>query len=428
VLLIGCVEPYETNSFKYEKVVVVDGLLTNGDGPHTINLSYTKPMNSDAPNPIQGAEVWIVDDKGNRETFTESKSGVYVSSANYRGIAGRSYQLHFITPDGQQFRSSTETLMASPEIDSIYTRFATLPDETQTENVTGIQIFLDTHDDTKNVSTFRYEWNDTFQVIPEYPSKFEHKFVITEHDASYWEHEDENGNVSIETSPAFVDTVLEISPRTKKVWPCYKSRHSSKLIIGNIANALGKLSEQPILFISSLEPTLKNRYSIEVTQYAITPKTFNYYRKIKESAESVGSLFDKQTGTIAGNITNIDHPNEAVLGNFEVSGTTKKRIFLKSEQLDPQFATSANYAKCYTTDIYSTNALPTSQYPLPKYPMKVYLQPYLGYEDVSYFHIIDKIPSLFGSFYIIIGPYSCTTCHWYATTEPPDFWPDKELF
>ena len=147
VLVYSCIESFEPESYSYEKVVVVNGLLTDEDTTHTINLSYTYPVGTQNAETISNALVWVEDNEGQIYNFKELSPGRYVNEIAFMGEHDKSYQLNFSTMDGKEFQSNPVTLIESPPIDSIYDKFAQLPLDNSADYVAGIQFFIDSHDE-----------------------------------------------------------------------------------------------------------------------------------------------------------------------------------------------------------------------------------------------------------------------------------------
>ncbi|MDH5397651.1 MAG: DUF4249 domain-containing protein [Cyclobacteriaceae bacterium] len=377
-LLTSCVKPFDYESVSYEKLIVVDGSVTDVEKPHRVKLQYTYPINQNSIMPIQNATVWVQDGKGNRYPFMESEKGEYLS-APFAGISGESYQLHFTTTDGKVYESSAVTLKKSPPIDSIYNRYAELPSDELHRNEGGLQFFIDTHDDKGEARHFRYEWEDTYLIRVPYPSNF-HYYP----ENNTWE------------------------MREEQVGTCYTSSQSTRIILGNMqGKSQNRLAEVPIHFVSQENPTLRNRYTILIRQYSLDENTYNYYKKIKESIESGGSLFDKQQGSIPGNIERTDNPREPVLGYFEVAGITEMRTFFD-----------------YTRDL-------KDKLKKPVFPYYCRDQLILTTNDsVAYYYnqnrtlvVVNDLGMPFEPS-MELAPRECADCSYYASTKKPDFWVD----
>ncbi|KYG84809.1 hypothetical protein AWW67_01820 [Roseivirga seohaensis] len=313
----SCIEEIETASFTYDRLLVVDANISDQAKAHEVRLSYTTPVDGDvddAFNAVIGAEVWIEDDLGNRVDFYEQSAGAYFTADTYAGEAGRSYSLFITTNDGKRYQSSFEKLVAAPEVSEIYNRFAIESTDQEGGATPGVQFFIDVKEADQSTQFYRYEWTDAHQVMVPFVKKWE-------------------------ATPYYVGLAMfyRITPFNEDVQECYRENQFNELILATSAtNINGELSEIPISFSPATDFDVTTMYSIEITQRAISPQAYSYYRKIKLFNESNGSLFDKQQGIIVGNIRSIDSPDEQVLGYFEVAGASSKRVFLAPFELDPE--------------------------------------------------------------------------------------------
>lgn len=319
----ACIEELEKTSFTFEKLLVVDANISDQIKAHEVRLSYTSPVDGDVDdisNSASGATVWIEDNLGNRTDFVEQNAGSYLSPNTFAGEAGRSYALFITTSDGKRYQSSFEKLVSAPEINEIYNRFATESTDQTGGTVPGVQFFIDVENAGQGTQFYRYEWTDAHQILAPYPKKWEATPVYVGLSMSY-----------------------KITPFVGDVSECYREDRFNELILATSTNnSNGELREVPIKFSVASDFDVTTMYSIEVTQRAISAQAYSYYRKIELFNESNGSLFDKQQGVIVGNISSIDAPNEQVLGYFEVSGASSKRVFIEPYELDEEVMVYVN--------------------------------------------------------------------------------------
>tara|TARA_R110001599_G_scaffold45036_3_gene133567 strand:- start:16926 stop:18173 length:1248 start_codon:yes stop_codon:yes gene_type:complete len=314
VLSTSCIEEIDIASFTYEKLLVVDANISDQAEAHEVRLFYTSQIDrdvNDASNAAVGATVWVEDDLGNRTNFTEQSTGSYLSPDTFFGEEGRSYTLFITTSEGRKYQSSVEKLVAAPEISEIYNRFAIKPIGQKATSTPGIQFFIDVEDDSGSTQFYRYEWTDAHQVIVPYLKKYEATAIY-----------------------GISDPIWVIAPFDEDVIECYRESRFDEVVLASSTGSNGELREIPIRFSEASEFDVTTMYSIEITQRAISAQAYSYYRKIELFNESNGSLFDKQQGTIVGNISSMDSPDEKILGYFEVSGASSKRVFLEPSELD----------------------------------------------------------------------------------------------
>jgi hypothetical protein len=194
-------------------------------------------------------------------------------------------------------------------IDSIYGRYMELP---STENETfekGLQIFVDSHSDGNDPFSIRYEYVESYETPVPFPSKYD--WSGTRKTFKVWE-------------------------RPLPLGTCYRNFNTTTTVLGTTHGlSENRIAEFPIRFIEEHEPHFAYNYIINVKQYSISSEAYAFYNTLKESNESSGSLFDKQKGTVFGNISAVESTDQPILGYFEVAGVDeKKRTFSHREFLE----------------------------------------------------------------------------------------------
>lgn len=383
VLSLSCVEPYSISSIDFDKAIVVEGRLTDEQKVHYVKLSYTRPIGEEENAPLSSATVWIEKDDGSKIDFAETQAGYYESMEKIAGVAGNSYRLFFTTSEGKQYQSNLQRLIASPPIDSIYEAYAEQAHAKTGEIKKGIQFFVDTHDETNDARYYKYEWEETYEVYAPFPSYYE-----------------------------FFPNPDTAVARTEEVSPCYASAKSTSITLGTTAALTeNRLSEMPVRYITSETDHLLNTYSILVRQYVISPEAYGFYREILENNHDNGSLFDKQLGVVAGNITSMEDPDETVLGFFEVAGVSERRAFFKFEDLDKRFPWPKPQYPCSGPDqLIRISTLDSLEY---------YVKG-KGYGIVSAEYCNSSYCD--NKFSAMLAPRYCTDCRFRGPAVKPDFW------
>ncbi|MDW3194124.1 MAG: DUF4249 domain-containing protein [Cytophagales bacterium] len=381
VFLLACVQPFEFKSQEYERLLVVDGLLTNELMQHEITLAYTRPVDQNVLIPATEARILVENDRGEQFTFSEVEFGLYRSVVAFAGEAGVTYTLRITTSENDEYISRPSTLLEAPPVDAITARYAELPSEVLERNEPGIQFFMDADPGADGSAFFRFDWSETAQIRVPYPSNWE-VFGSCPDDCSW-------------------------QLRTERVSICYETNESAGLTLGTTAfNADGKLSEIPLRFVSLETDLLRNKYSLEASVHAIDAEAFEYYSQLKEVNESGGSLFDNQQGAVIGNMVSVSDPDEPVLGYFEVSGVSRRREFFTSEDYGEEFSVPPFRFACRGGDVIIETTPDSIRYYLGLFP---------SYQIAN----VSNIPPE-----ATLGPRSCTDCSWYAPTKKPDFWED----
>src|SRR5690606_29594844 len=109
---------------------------------------------------------------------------------------------------------------------------------------------------------------------------------------------------------------------------CYSTEYST----GINQTATTELNENrvfrfPVKYLSKLDPKIQTRYSILVKQYVQSVEAYTFYKIVKELGSVESLLSQSQPGYVAGNVVSDADPDEKVLGFFEASSMTEKRIY-----------------------------------------------------------------------------------------------------
>jgi hypothetical protein len=292
LMIIGsCITQFIPETDEDQNLLVVEGLITNQDEGNTIRLSLSMPLGKKAVvKPLKGCVVTVTDDQGGTMYFPESSTpGTYKSTSV--GVIGRKYTLHIKTnssiTNSYSYESLPLEMNAVPPIDSIYYEKIKIADKTRwSPLLQGCQIYLDTYDPTGNCKYYRWDYNET------------------------WEFR------------------LPFSKPVNNT--CWISNNASVINIKNTSViSEDRISRYPLNFISNETDRLKVRYSILVNQYSLNEDEYDYWEKLQNVTQDVGSLYDIIPSSVPGNIYCVEDPGEKVLGYFSVSAKTSKRFFIK---------------------------------------------------------------------------------------------------
>ena len=284
-----------------EPLLVVDGLMTNAEEPYRVILSYTSSsLKTYQGDTLSGAEVYITDEAGNRADLSEVENGEYETNPNqFRGVVGKTYQLHIIAPDGKTYESVPETMPAVPPIDSLYFVLENHPTETSTGTIIdfwGLQFYLNTGSGEDKAAYYRWQLRDTYEFM----------------------------------APLVRPTQL-VTP------VCYLSSAPARYL--NIASTQAlredRIERLALNFVSKSGIKLQRRYSLLVTQYALTEGAYTFWENVQELQTDASSVFAPPPSPIPGNVSSVSDSREQVLGYFQVSSVTEKRIFVRRAEIPP---------------------------------------------------------------------------------------------
>jgi hypothetical protein len=378
LILSSCIEKFVPEIPESDGELVVEGYITDRPEDYIITLSRSRAINLEKSLPETGATVKILGSEGIEHRLTESANGAYVSKAgDFVGQAGSEYILDIVTADGLHYQSSTERMIKTPAIDSVYFESEVRFTDVEDLLIDGIKILIDTHDPTNSTRYYRWEWKEDWEYKATYPNSYG------------WVPGDRI------TDPGH--PVFNPSPNVF----CYNTNSSKQVLIAS-TNTLEKdvISRFEIKYINTLGRELVSLYSILVKQYAISENAYKYWRELKGLSESQGTLFDKQPYPLPGNVGNLDDPEEVVLGYFEAISVAEQRILITREMLkDLDFPTNT----CYYEKIDSVN-----------------------YWNVQ--NLLDQGYLIYGAGgfmaeFVHMVPRDCADCTYHGSLEKPDYLP-----
>ncbi|PKD17136.1 hypothetical protein APR41_06800 [Salegentibacter salinarum] len=369
-ILASCVEEIPIENESFEKALVIEGSVTNEMKQHQIKLSQAFAIDTSGPNPLSGANLSV-----NEFVFEENQPGIYVSRDSFAAQPGVDYQLN-ISVNENQYESQPMQLTGTSSIGELQA------DRIDYRGEDGVAITLNNQTSAGTANYYRYEYTETFKFNANY-------FKV-------------NDLILVDGEP------VEI-PKQKEEYTCYQTNESQDLILAN-TNSLSEDSVNDLLikFIDSDNPSLSNRYSLLVKQYVISREAYNYYEILQELSGSDNLFSQSQPGFFAGNISNVNNPNEKIIGYFDVASVSTKRIYFNYEDFyDPESIrpTFVSLSACEVT--------------LPDIPTLI---AQLEQNAVKWSETLPGNPPPVPPYLVV--PTQCVDCTLFGTNEEPDFWED----
>ena len=366
-----CIEPFEPDSTKYENVLVVDGLITNLQESYKVELSRSIPYQDFSPDPEIGAEVYIVDEDGVSTPLHEVKPGIYMTdSLEIRGEIGRKYKLLIITSDLESYESDYVELQSVPEIDTLYYKYEEVETSDPNNPLQGAQIYLSTHDPDNKTWYYRWEWLETWE--------FTTPFVAS-------------GRINL-----------------YRCWRSLESRSINTATSKRLTQDL--IKDHPLNYISQQSNRLSIMYSILVRQYSLSSEAYAFWKSLENVNQNMGSLFDPTPTSVLGNLHHVEDPEHPVLGYFQASAVTTKRLFIDRTDLPKEMVVSSGYDYC---DLLIAENPEEEEIEAIVRNNWIYLDNYtIG--PTTYYRFTNSI--------------SCYDCRTKGTTKRPLFWPDDSEY
>lgn len=299
-ILMSCVEKYWPSIDKYENLMVVDGLVTNGSDTTVVNLSISTSINDTRLLPLTGAEVYISDQNNMVTQLIELEIGSYrVSKDDFLPQVGDSYQLHIIHPNGNKYESDLCILAQPSPIDSIYGVVESYEEANVSHDIVGLQFYVDNHSVGGDTVNYLWRLSQTYK----YRASFSLDYM--------WK-----GRMIEVNSPDSLRTCW----RTKPVVDIFT--YSTRFLDNST------IVKYPLNFVSTETKMLSIRYSLFVEQLTISNNALTFWDAVMKQNAGQDNLYNQQPVQIRGNVINVLDESEVVLGYFTVAGISQKRIFV----------------------------------------------------------------------------------------------------
>lgn len=360
--------------FKQTNFLVVEGFISVGpDAVTTIQLSRTIPLNEPLTEPLweTGAGLFIEDDQGNAYPLTEKDDGKYVSDSLSLPV-DREYRLKITTDDEHTYSSDFLTPIITPAIDSV--SWTTGPEEGP---IDAFEIHVATHDPEDKIHYYQWNYEEVWERRMRYVSAYRY----------------ENGTL-----------IFRESEEGKKLRKCWERASAPALITESTLQLQVNAISLKLISFPLHSVRLDRKYSVLVTQNALSQEVYNYLQLMKKNSTSLGTFFDPQPSELYGNIrsTNSSEPVIGYMGVYQPS-SVRLTIFGRDEipwwHYDPH------------CNVFLVSTHPDS------------LLKYFGsYVNIPLIPVGTPPPSA------ITGTHkSCVDCRtWGGNNEKPPFWDNGE--
>jgi hypothetical protein len=258
----------------------------------------------------------------------------------------------------------------------------------------GIKIYIDTESGVDMTSFLRWEYAETWKFQVPSPKKFD-----------------------------YVNETIFI-PVSNVPFNCWKSNNSGTILTGSVKPGINSsLKRQAVCFIpSDKSDRLTLRYSIEVKQYSVSPKEFDYWNNLKQVSETAGDIFETQPFPVSGNIYNVTDPDDRVLGYFQVSAVKKKRLYISLAEI-ASFGLPAYSYNC-NSFIVSPEDYPP---PNPAAPALKFDDIYRMFMAAGGFTFVEPVINQTTKKLqkLVFAPVECADCGLSGVSQKPNFWTDQ---
>jgi hypothetical protein len=301
LLCASCVEHFEPELEETQEVLVVSGMISDSPGRHTVTVSLSSPYSQPVFQGIEFCVVNVTNLEGEMIHYIDEGAGVYSADIPDGYLeAGDAASLYVMTPDQGEYRSTFDTILPCPELDSLYWEFQYSGTSDPEISRPGIQFFLDMSGSPSDARNMIWRVNETWEY---WASLFGNQIM--------WG----------------IGRVEEY--RSNEIFKCWKSSPLDQLYMGSTRNlTVNEIRRVPLNYVSNETDRLSVTYSLQVKQQSLTLEAYDYWQRMNEQAAESGGMYEKQPASVPGNIYPVEDTREVVLGYFYASQVKERRIFI----------------------------------------------------------------------------------------------------
>lgn len=292
LILFSC--ETEITDFKTENLsnaLVVYGEMSNLAGPYTVRLNYTSAYSPFDPTqfqgqPIQGADIRIVDENKFSTPLKEMQKGMYQSPATFQGQIGKKYRLEIRTADGLDIVSDWQQLSVP----------------------VGLKTFSSNYINAEKVENMHFKLQASVQDT----RGTEDYFFVKRQDFIQF----------LTTCPSPPPPPAPVPICYNK---CWQATQNTQPILADDTFLDGReiaLSLEPIPYDDFTE------WYVQLEVYHVDKSTHQYWKRQEDQRILDGGIFDKVPAQIIGNLTCLNKPDQQILGYFMVAGKSKERMLV----------------------------------------------------------------------------------------------------
>jgi hypothetical protein len=397
IILTSCVYPFDLDENMPEKLLVVEGYVSDQLKDSEIRLSYSNTFKTRVFEMVSGAQVEVLENDNISHAFIEKEPGLYIPADSlFMANPQSAFKLHMVI-DNKTYESSEVKIKRSAVIDKLDFKAVDKYSAGERLQYRALDILNTTVDDPDASRYYRYSVAETWLVTS--VDTFDQKINPTFTTNSAGDPIDIEWNVesNLQTTYCWVNSYTRgISPTSTE---------------GLVRNQLVAV---PVFTVSLENLKLRYKYSALIKQYSIPKDAHHFLTLMNQFSENDVSLFDTQPGFVEGNIKCLSNENENVIGIFYASDVVEDRIFIRILDLSPsdRIVVYRNSRNC---------PIETIEVPVEgdKTPSLIFLRDSLIYGRG---YVVANLLSGSDADLAIMTYEYCADCRVMGSNIKPDFW------
>ncbi|OOG72305.1 DUF4249 domain-containing protein [Algoriphagus sp. A40] len=312
LLALGCKEPFEPDlSEENLRILTVEGFLDTEGKPSELYLGFTRRIYGEnlgpGSTPALGAQVYLESNSGVQYPLQEQGEGYYLFEKDIP--ENETYSLRIFLGENSSYTSAPIRPIAATPIEEIGFE----------RDDRGVEIYVTTRG-SQEVDDFIWTFEETYAFSPKYVSPY-----------------------------IFRPETLDVDTRKPEetIYLCYRSLQSPDLLMETSSNFdENVIFKKAITRILPGDERLSTRYSILVSQMALSPEAAEFWQIMKKNTDDIGTVFSPMPSNITGNISNDQDPEAAVIGFVSLGVIQQRRLFIGVQEVSPWTNDLSAYYDC----------------------------------------------------------------------------------
>ena len=304
VSVLSCISPFEPDYMGAENdLLVVDGSLIKGYEMQVINISRSSSVSEPVYQPEADCHVKIMDESGNEFLFTEESPGKYIARIEDELlIYNTGYKLVFSTSSGEKYESGYQKLLKTAPVDSIYRFEENSYNPDSVKYTRGLQFYVDLDAPDDASKYYRWQIEETWEIRARYKIFGVYDGKIIELDTRGWP--------------------------SDSLYYCWDTKMATGIYTFTTNNLSHNILQKvPLHFKPYYSGDLTIKYCATVKQFALNEDAYYYWHQKEIELNESGQIYTTQPDQVKSNVSNINNPDEKVLGFFWASSCTRKHTF-----------------------------------------------------------------------------------------------------
>ena len=312
LLFTSCRDIYEPELDVQDRYMVVEGLITDEEGPHRVRLSKTNIFGETShPEPVVDATVQITSSAHDTILLAEKEPGAYFTPDAFKGLPGETYRLHIEKTDGTMYRSEPQELRAPVETDTIFGEYGNhlffyesqVSGDLIQDEVDGVNMFMDVTREDEQVPLFRFSTvmllQYTVQVSQMPPT---YNFCWRKRSITDFLDKD-------------IGTATGSSVSNRNQFAFFPLNAPAMRYLGF------PISDNDTSFVSYIHPRI-----LINSIYTLNEDAYAFHQARNQQLGDDGNFFDPIDPQLPGNVFNVQEGKDDVIGFFEASSLNRVTI------------------------------------------------------------------------------------------------------